>query len=848
MAHGVSRIATADLVLGPPESVDSAIWDETRYEFFLDELCLDREYQKDAIRSALKFLLGGEFESLAQFAEKRFDDSEALRTRYGSWKTMRESLGFPDLMACSLDLATGTGKSFVLYGLAAIMLAEGVVDKVLVLCPSRTIEDGLLEKFGRLAADENLSNALPSDSKFRIPGVIRADESIVTGSICVENYHAILKHVKSSIRECLSGQGERTLILNDEAHHLANTKNDSGKWRDFVLDPEFGFKYVVGASGTCFHGDDYFADVIYRFSLRDAVEQKWVKNIEYVAEMPTTSSPEEKWQLVSKIHSDQKKALSNRSIKPLTIVVTRNVASCKAVCAELVEWLQKSEGLEKADAEKRVLAVSSDSAHSANLRTLKSVDNADNPVEWIVSVSMLSEGWDVANVFQIVPHEERAFNSRLLIAQVLGRGLRRPFGWQGADPVVTVFNHDAWSTRIKHLVNEILEIEQRISCLSEPDSKFDFVLDQLEYERSQTASTHAKPAEYKFLESGFVDLPTQVESQEVTVEFERAFTGARRKVVAETTSRTYTIDEVAERMFRALEAIDGESADTKEPTGYAKKFNMARCKQIVEKSLERAGIKSGRVTEENRQRFLKALGPLRRSASRRVVYESKPADLRQLKASDRGTDSCSAIELGSKRKGIFYTQKTVSSLPDDQRDFFLEATDPDGEFAGASVHVSNLDDFRAPMILAIADSGPERKFVRQLVTHETALLLDGWVKGARMNFYPIEYSWKKGVHTKRGTFNPDFFIALGTRVFVVEIKDDTEIDDISMENVRKHEFAFRHFAELNKELKLRKLDREYHFNMLTPRDFPKFFTSMKNGKLGSFRSSLDVAAAAEYSQ
>jgi len=50
-------------------------------------------------------------------------------------------------------------------------------------------------------------------------------------------------------------------------------------------------------------------------------------------------------------------------------------------------------------------------------------------VEWIVSVSMLNEGWDVKRVFQIVPHEEKAFNSKLLIAQVLGRGLRVPNGW-----------------------------------------------------------------------------------------------------------------------------------------------------------------------------------------------------------------------------------------------------------------------------------------------------------------------------------------------------------------------------------------------------------------------------------
>ena len=37
-----------------------------------------------------------------------------------------------------------------------------------------------------------------------------------------------------------------------------------------------------------------------------------------------------------------------------------------------------------------------------------------------------SEGWDVDNVFQIVPMEEKAFNSRLLISQVLGRGMRIP--------------------------------------------------------------------------------------------------------------------------------------------------------------------------------------------------------------------------------------------------------------------------------------------------------------------------------------------------------------------------------------------------------------------------------------
>ena len=52
------------------------------------------------------------------------------------------------------------------------------------------------------------------------------------------------------------------------------------------------------------------------------------------------------------------------------------------------------------------------------------VDDKDNLIEWITSVSMLSEGWDVKNVFQIVPHEERAFNSKLLCS-----GFGRDYGY-----------------------------------------------------------------------------------------------------------------------------------------------------------------------------------------------------------------------------------------------------------------------------------------------------------------------------------------------------------------------------------------------------------------------------------
>ena len=78
-----------------------------------------------------------------------------LAARYGSWAGMERHLQLPDQLAASLDLATGTGKNYVLYGIAAILLAEGAVDRVLVPCPSLTIEAGLTESlFNKLDSGE----------------------------------------------------------------------------------------------------------------------------------------------------------------------------------------------------------------------------------------------------------------------------------------------------------------------------------------------------------------------------------------------------------------------------------------------------------------------------------------------------------------------------------------------------------------------------------------------------------------------------------------------------------------------------------------------------------------------
>ncbi len=64
---------------------------------------------------------------------------------------------------------------------------------------------------------------------------------------------------------------------------------------------------------------------------------------------------------------------------------------------------------------------------------------------------MLKEGWDVTNLYTIVPL--RAANARTLIEQSIGRGLRLPYGKRTGVPAVdrlTIVSHD----RFQEIIDE----------------------------------------------------------------------------------------------------------------------------------------------------------------------------------------------------------------------------------------------------------------------------------------------------------------------------------------------------------------------------------------------------------
>lgn len=66
-----------------------------------------------------------------------------------------------------------------------------------------------------------------------------------------------------------------------------------------------------------------------------------------------------------------------------------------------------------------------------NTRLLLDVEKPDNPVEIVIHVNMLKEGWDVNNLYTIVPLRTAA--SKILREQMVGRGLRLPYGERTGD-------------------------------------------------------------------------------------------------------------------------------------------------------------------------------------------------------------------------------------------------------------------------------------------------------------------------------------------------------------------------------------------------------------------------------
>ncbi|MFM1602218.1 DEAD/DEAH box helicase family protein [Helcococcus ovis] len=850
-----------DLVLEVNKTYNPLELNLDEWELYLDILCGEREYQKEAIRNTIIFLASGNYENTEQLAIENFNKNSVLQGKYSNINNFLANLQIRNKLHANIDLATGTGKSYIIFGIAQIMLALGLVERVLVLCPSLTIEKGLTEKFLELASNPDLKSAIPSNSRITNPSIIDANNTIKKGDICIENIHAVYETTGSSIEDSFKFGGEDTLVLNDESHHIYNeTLSLSGrstkgknikKWKEFLINPSYNFKYVVGFTGTAYIDNEYFTNVIYRYSLKQAIEDRVVKNIQYISEDSKSDDQYIKFQKIYANHIENKNK-HGRNLKPLTIMITKDINHAKGLYEDLKDFLAEWENSPTEQVEKKVLIVTSDDDHRDNIIKLDNVDDKENSVEWIISVSMLTEGWDVKNVFQIVPWEDRAFNSKLLIAQVLGRGLRIPEGCSNNQPSVIVFNHSSWSKNIENLVNEVLEIETRIISSVKYDgdrNSYNFSIYNLDYKKEEKEIKHyeeEKALDYSKTWEDGISLVSQPENLVFDSTYENILTGASFNRIYKTKYRVTSVDELVSKILHAFRIREWEGGilGLGDDQIYDKDNlpSESKIKELILNSMKKVGIQGELLDEDNSRRVMRTFSTLFRKSSKTVSFEKEYDEPYVIETKEMNNES---IGYSSLRRGssLFYSDDYEEVAVNEGQINIIKNFLEDESFPRISAKNINRYLFKTPLNYVFTTETPERKFVESLCKKENVEQIDAWIKSRDRNFYQIEYSYRIGNHQKQHMFNPDFFIKYSRNGYIFFVCVEIKVDgDVSIENKAKLKYGKEHFKQLNEDLFKLGIKEKYIFHFLSPDSYQTFFQYIRNGRIfeGKFKSKLEA--------
>ena len=113
--------------------------------------------------------------------------------------------------------------------------------------------------------------------------------------------------------------------------------------------------------------------------------------------------------------------------------------------AQAVKDLLESDRIFHGKYHGKVLQIDSSTKKDDDIsRQFVALESPDNEIEIVVHVNMLKEGWDVNNLYTIIPL--RAAEAAVLIEQTIGRGLRLPYGGRRTGnkdvDTLTVIAHD----------------------------------------------------------------------------------------------------------------------------------------------------------------------------------------------------------------------------------------------------------------------------------------------------------------------------------------------------------------------------------------------------------------------
>src|SRR5229473_4785634 len=250
------------------------------------------------------------------------------------------------------------------------------------------------------------------------------------------------KQERTDFAERIAKRAGLLLVINDEAHH---THDEGSEWNAVIarlhaktpLTAQLGFSATPRFTKT----GAIFPWTVSDYPLKQAIVENVVKRpVKGVAKIPEPKSDYasvryrgyltaavERW----KEYRDQLKLLKR---KPILFVMMNDTEDADDVAG----WLREKYPAEFAGDKTQVIhtdksgEVSKKELDEAR-KAVHDVDEPESPINAIVSVLMLREGWDVKNVTVVVGLRPYTAKANILPEQTIGRGLRLMFRDMSVD-------------------------------------------------------------------------------------------------------------------------------------------------------------------------------------------------------------------------------------------------------------------------------------------------------------------------------------------------------------------------------------------------------------------------------
>jgi type III restriction enzyme len=341
-----------------------------------------------------------------------------------------------------IDSATGVGKTYVMGGVIDYLAQHRGWSDFVIVVPGATIRKKTIENFTPGASKSltrvlGVRTVLVTADNYNTPAMAQAinDPSVV--KVYVLTVQILLKPNEGIARrthqytEGLGGQlygllksRDDLVVLADE-HHLYYGPRFSEAVRG--LRP----KVLLGLTATP-HRATTEDEIIYRYPLAAAIGAKYVKTPVIVGRkddrkdlltklLDGTTLLEYKEQAVIAYRARKPDA---PAVNPVMLVLARDTGEADRIAAMLRDPSFKDGRY--VDAVIQVDSSVTEKNEPAMWERLSRVEEPGSPIRVIVSVRMLKEGWDVKNVYVLLSTQPSL--SDVLTEQVLGRGLRLPFG------------------------------------------------------------------------------------------------------------------------------------------------------------------------------------------------------------------------------------------------------------------------------------------------------------------------------------------------------------------------------------------------------------------------------------